>query len=345
MTSNRIAARCLIILLVVPQFLGATELPQEVDSLASLCIDVTFVSDYQEAYRICDRLEQLMDGPMAPCHRSAVMAGEMIDFEDTSGLGRFLGESQRCIEIAESRIAAGTDVAEDYFYMGSTLAYVALLYGHQGSYWKAYRAAVRSRHALETCLELDSTFVDARIGIGNYQYWMSRSLEFLNWLPVIRDEKKAGIAQLQRVIAQDTRARYLAISSLANIRLDQGEYSEALRLARLGLARYPDSRAFLWQEGAAELGMGSYARAIDIYHELLAQILSLPRNNRHNELSCYASLVVGYYELRQYSTCIETARRALQIPLTEDLRRNKKKTLDKIIHYLGLAEQEIDHTR
>jgi len=345
MRPSHIPTRCLFLLMIVPLCLGATELPVEVDSLLNRCIDVTFLSDYQEAYRICDRLEQLVDGPLAPCYRSAVTAGEMIDFEDTLGLGRFLSESQRCIEMAEIRINAGTDVAEDYFYMGSTLAYVALLYGHQSSYWKAYRAAVRSRHALETCLELDSTFVDARVGIGNYQYWMSRSLDILNWLPVFRDEKKAGIAQLQRVIAQHTRAKYLAISSLANILLDQGEYREALRLARLGLTRYPGSRAFLWQEGAAELGLGSYTRANDIYHELLAQILSSPPNNHHNELSCYASLVVGYYELGEYATCIETARKALQIPLTEDLKKNKKKTLDKIIHYLGLAEQKIDRNQ
>ncbi|KPL06777.1 hypothetical protein AMJ86_07295, partial [bacterium SM23_57] len=241
-----------------PVWLGATDVSVEVDSLIAGCIDATFMGEYDEAHSICDHLEELVNGSLAPFYRSAVLAGEMIDFEDTLGLGRFFFESQRCIERAQAAIKSGNHAADDYFHMGSTLAYQALFLGHQGQYWKAYRAAVKSRKALEHCLELDSTYMDARVGLGNFQYWMSKKLDVLNWLPVLRDEKEEGIAQLEYVIETRARSKYLAVSSLANIRLDQGDYMEALLLARLGKAKYPGSRVFLWQEGAAAFHLGLF---------------------------------------------------------------------------------------
>lgn len=328
-----------------PVWLGAADVSAEVDSLIAGCIDATFMGEYDKAHSICDRLEELVDGSLAPFYRSAVLAGEMIDFEDTLGLGWFFYESQRCIERAQAKIKAGNHAADDYFHMGSTLAYQALFLGHQGQYWKAYKAALKSRKALERCLELDSTYVDALVGLGNFQYWMSKKLDVLNWLPVLRDEKEDGIAQLEYVMKTGARSKYLAISSLANIRLDQGEYMEALQLARLGKAKYPGSRVFLWQEGAAAFHLGLFTISNRIYEALLASVTSYDRNNHHNELSCYISMVVGYWRLKKYSTCIDLARTALELPLTDEIRNRKKKTIAAIKVHLEFAEQKIAQNR
>jgi tetratricopeptide (TPR) repeat protein len=313
----------------------------EVDSLVQHCIDYTFNGDYKEAYQVCDRIEELKDGAMAPFYRLAVMGAEIIDYEDTLGLSSFFAESEKCIGLAQARIDSGIQTADDYFYIGSTLAYEALFYGHQGNIWQAYQSAVKSRKVLETCLDMDSSYMDARLGIGTYQYWMSKKLGVLTWLPVIHDERKQGIAQLERVIDENALSKYLAISSLANIRIDQKEYGKALELALRGLERYPNSRGFLWQEGAAATGLKNYRLANSIYENLLKQVMSLKRNNHFNELSCYQSLSEGYYYLGDYITCIELARKALALPLTDALRQHKKNTLKQIVHYLGLAEEKI----
>jgi tetratricopeptide (TPR) repeat protein len=312
----------------------------DIDSLEIRCINATFTGEYAEAHWICDRLEEIVCGPLPAFYRSALLSGEMIDYEDTLGMGRFFAESQRCIDLAQARIDSGNEVADDYFYLGSVLAYRSLFWGHIGSYWKTYRAAVKSRRALERCLEMDSSYIDARVGIGNFQYWMSKSFDFVNWLPVMRDEKDDGIAQLEMVIAAEPKSKYLAISSLANIQLDRGEYMEALHLARLGKARYPGSRVFLWQEGAAALNLGLYTFSNRIYEALLRSVSSEERNNHYNEISCYRSLVEGYYHLEEWDTCIKLAQRALDIPLSEDVQSQKKRTLEEIRDYLERAVQK-----
>ncbi len=187
-------ATWLALMIALPTTMAAEELPAEIDSLINRCIDATFTGEYVESHQVCDRLEELVHGPLSAFYRSALLAVEMVDYEDTLGLGRFYAESQRCIDLAQQRIDAGNYLANDYFYLGSTYAYRTLFLGHQGSYWAAYRSALKSRKALESCLEMDSTYVDARVGLGNFQYWMSRKLDVLNWLPVLKDEKEDGIA-------------------------------------------------------------------------------------------------------------------------------------------------------
>ena len=331
----------LALIIALPISMVAEELPPEIDSLINRCIDATFTGEYVESHEVCDRLEELVDGPLSAFYRSALLAVEMVDYEDTLGLGRFYAESQRCIDLAEQRIEAGNHVADDYFYLGSTYAYMALFLGHHGSYWAAYRSALKSRNALKSCLAMDSTYVDALVGLGNFQYWMSRKLDVLNWLPVLKDEKDEGIAQLERAVEENARSKYIAISSLANICLDQGNYGEALHLARMGKSRYPGSRAFLWQEGAAALHLGLYSLSNRIYQALLLSVTSLERNNHYNEISCYASLVMGHYHLGDWETTVQLAEHALAIPLSEDVTSRKKRTLANIRHYLELAQEEI----
>ncbi len=335
----------LALIIVLQRSMVAAVLPTEIDSLIDRCIDATFTGEYVESHGVCDRLEELADGPMPAFYRSALLAVEMIDYEDTLGLERFYAVSQRCIDLAQQRIDAGNHLADDYFYLGSTYAYRTLFLGHHGSYWAAYRSAVKSRKALENCLEMDSTYVDARVGLGNFQYWMSRKLDVLNWLPVLKDKKEEGIAQLERAVKENARSKYIAISSLANIHLDQGDYSEALHLARAGKARYPGSRPFLWQEGAAALHLGLYSLSNRIYQALLLSVTSLERNNHYNEISCYASLVMGHYHLKEWGTAVQLAEYALALPLSDDVKSRKKRTLARIRHYLELAQEEISGTR
>lgn len=327
--------------MLLPAWLLATELPAEVDSLANRCIDATFTGEYSEAHNICDALDQSIDGPLSSFYEAAVIAAEMIDYEDTLGLGEFYAVSARCIKLCQQRIDSKDYSADDYFYLGSAYAYQALFLGHQHQYWSAYRRAVKSRKALEHCLKLDSTYVDAHVGLGNFKYWMSKKLEIINWLPVLKDEKTEGIAELEQAIAQEPRSKYFAISSLATIRLDQGKPSEALRLSRLGEAKYPNSRVFLWSEGSAAFSMGLFTLSNRIYETLLEQISSQERNNHFNELSCYVSLIVGFHRLKQWSKSKELAEKALTIPLSPEIRERKKGTLAVINHHLQLAEQQL----
>ena len=333
----------LILLALFPVWLataqGYAPLSPEADSLVNRCIDDTFNGEYVEALQLCNRLEKLVDGPLAPFYRSAVLSAEMIDFEDTLGFGQFFSESERCINLCQRRIDKNQHLADEYFYMGSAYAYQALFLGHQHQYWTAYRRALKSRKALERCLEMDSSYVDAHVGLGNFKYWMSKKLEILNWLPILKDEKEDGIAELEQAIQQEPRSKYFAISSLATIRLDQGKPSEALRLARLGREKYPESRVFMWAEGSAAYSMGLFTISNRIYETLLQSVTLQERNNHFNELSCYVSLVVGYLRLKEWSVSRELALKALDIPLSPEIQEQKKGTLATIRHHLTIAEQ------
>jgi hypothetical protein len=333
-----------VLFMLLPAWLSATELPTEVDSLVNRCIDATFTGEYSEAHHICDVLEQSIDGPLSSFYKAAVISAEMIDYEDTLGLGEFYAVSERCIKLCRQRTDHNPTLAraDDYFYLGSAYAYQALFLGHQHQYWSAYRRAVKSRKALEHCLKLDSTYVDAHVGLGNFKYWMSRKLEIINWLPVLKDEKTEGYAELEQAIAKQPRSKYFAISSLATIRLDQGKPSEALRLSRLGEAKYPNSRVFLWSEGSAAINMGLYTLSNRIYETLLEQVSSEERNNHFNELSCYVALIIGFHRLKQWSKSKELAEKALSIPLSPEIRERKKGTLAVINHHLQLAEQQLN---
>nr|HQI49948.1 hypothetical protein [bacterium] len=154
----------------------------------------------------------------------------------------------------------------------------------EGKYWPAYRAIQSALDYLEPLLRQDSTYCDARLGIGTWQYWRSRVTFHFSWLPFFPDRRREGIANILRASECTRFSPASAWSNLTWIYLREKQYDHAIAFARLGLARYPSSRFFLWPLAEAQFLKTDWAAALESYTALLHVTRRAAHNNGYNEL-------------------------------------------------------------
>jgi tetratricopeptide (TPR) repeat protein len=153
---------------------------------------------------------------------------------------------------------------------------------------------------------MDSTFYEAYIGIGTYDYWMSRNTEFLNGLPFYNDNTQIGIDKLREAIDKSSYTSYLATHSLVWIYIDQHNYSEAIKLAQKAVNDFPTSRYFKWGLARAYEDIDP-ATSIEIYNEILLSFLDVKSNNHINEITLKHLIAQQYFKIgdieRSLSLC------------------------------------------
>jgi len=218
-------------------------------------------------------------------------------------------------KLEEAKIIAENLIDEDEYNIWNNY-YLALAEGYQSYFdaindnWlSAISTGMSSISAFGTCLNADSTFYEAYIGIGTYEYWMSRNTEFLNGLPFYEDETQIGIDKLREAVSKSSYNSYLAINSLVWIYIDQERYNEAINIALDAVRDFPDSRYFKWGLARAYEDVNPEI-SIRIYYELLNSFLADTSYNRINEIT------LKHLIAQQYSTIGKTDR---SLELCEDI--------------------------
>ncbi len=183
----------------------------------------------------------------------------------------------------------------------------------------------------EKCLNIDPQFYEAKIAIGNFQYWRSRKTELLKWLPFVKDETQLGIENLRMAVDHASYHRYSAINSLLWIYIDQKKYQSAIDLAEKTLKQFPGSRFFMWPLARAYEEI-DIQKAIDTYRELLASYSKLPESNFYNEIVIKHILAQQYVKLGDKKTALDLCNQILSLKNLSDYTKDKLgDRLDRVI--------------
>ncbi len=185
------------------------------------------------------------------------------------------------------------------FYAGAAYAYKSAQLSRDGKYWPAYRAIQSSLDYLEPLIRQDSTFCDALLGVGTYQYWRSRVTIKFSWLPFFPDRRREGIAKILHASRCSRFSPASAWSNLTWIYIKEKNYDQAIHYARLGLEKYPSSRFFLWPLAEAQFLKADYAAAGETYTALLHSTRNAAHNNGYNELVILWKLAQSCEHLEQ----------------------------------------------
>ncbi len=186
--------------------------------------------------------------------------------------------------------------AKVLFYKGSAIGYLAFFQGQHGEWFSALKNGKKSIEILEKVVKIDTTLVDAFLGIGAYKYWLSSKL---NWLFIIPDQRDEGIRLIKKALQSKNHGRYLAMHQLIYILLDYGEYDQAEEIAREVIKIYPQSQFMNWAYSHVFLKKKSYEQAIAAYKNLLILIDSDPNPNPNHKLTCLARLAYMHSESGQ----------------------------------------------
>jgi len=314
----------------------------DVDLLIRQGVHHTVKHEYDGALACYRRITEIdPQGPTGYFYQAAVLQSRMMDLEIQDDEKEFYRLVDRTIRLARARLDRNSGDAEAYFYLGGAYGYKAFYQLRKREWLPAFSNSIKGISVLQKCLTIDPEYYDCYAGLGTYKYWRSQKLEFINWLPIVKDERELGIRLLEQAIQRGKYSKYAGISSLGWILMDYGRLDQAIATLEEGLKDYPDSRHFLWGLAKAYRKKGSIPRSNQIYRQILGSVRGEKINNHFNEISCHEMIASGLYELKEYDDALRECQQALSYSLDRRIERMARGKIEHIRRIMAECERRL----
>lgn len=256
----------------------------DIDSLIQTGIEKSFHADFDSALHIFQEIRTRLPGhPVGSFYMAAVFQMRMMHHETDRWEKSFLACSDTAVALADAWIETQGDNAWIYFFRGNVQSYRGLYLVKRGSLVKGFVSARRGVDDLKKAVSLDSTLLDAFVGIGNYKYWSGKYYRYLRWLPVIADERKEGVAEVRKGMKGEF-SYWLGLNSLAWILYDQENYAEAIELFAKGETAFDSSLVWIWGLADTHKKAGHYETALNYYRYIVQTVRKDSLESGYNEV-------------------------------------------------------------
>lgn len=329
----------ILFLFLLPSFLQAQIYPdQVVDSLLRLGISHIVTQDYAAAEKVFTKLKHdYTEIPLGKIYLAANQIAEAYDYAQEFDEDYILKNLEDAKDQAELLLEKNqANIWYRYFYALAE-GYIAYFEAINGSWFSALSSGVNSISEFEKILDSDNNFFEAYIAIGTFEYWKSRKMEFMDWLPFTNDTKKSGIDRLNVAIDSSSYNTYLAINSLIWIYIDQKKFDAAIKIAENSLKQFPDSRTFKWGLARAYEESDSY-KAIKIYKEILYSYPSYLKENYKNKIVLKHLIAQQYAKKGDNESAIKYCDEILSI---KDLPESTKNELNERLERVRALKIEL----
>ena len=295
-----------------------------IDSILRAGIRQIVNQDYKSAEGIFGKLnKEYSHLPLGKIYLAANKIAEAYDyaqdFDETyilNSLESAKEQSEKLVELDE------TDIWYRYFYALAE-GYISYYEAIEGSWFSALSTGINSISEFEKILIEDKNFYEAYIAIGTFEYWKSRKLESMDWLPFASDTKNIGIDRLIIAIDSSSYNSHLAIISLIWIYIDQKKYDEAIKVSERALSEFPSSRTFKWGLARAYEEKNPL-KAIELYVEILHSYPDLLKENYKNEITLKHLIAQQYVKLGDKDKALKYCNEILSV------KNIPQKTLDEL---------------
>jgi tetratricopeptide (TPR) repeat protein len=256
-----------------------------VDSLLRSGINRIVNQEYSSAENAFRTLgEEYPELPLGKIYLAAYKIAEAFDYAEDFDEKLILENLEAAKVQSEGLIKSDeTNIWYRYFYALAE-GYISYFNAINENWFSAISSGINSISEFEKILNVDKNFYEAYIAIGTFEYWKSRKMEFMNWLPFANDTKNIGIERLRTAIDSSSYNSHLAINSLIWIYVDQKKYEEAIVIGEKALADFPESRTFRWGTARACEEINPL-KAIELYLEILDSYPDFKKENYINEIT------------------------------------------------------------
>jgi hypothetical protein len=314
----------LLFLLLNTRLIFSQEYPDKnVHLLLTGGINCIIDQDYDKAENIFNNLNQAYPLlPLGKIYLAAVEIQKAFDYDtqpDNKKIESYLEEA-----VNQSKKLIEQNANDKW-----AIYFLALANGYKSYYnilfesWVAvFTSGFESESNFEKCLKIDDNFYDAYVAIGTYKYWKSRKTEFLNWLPIVKDERDLGVSYLLETIKHNSYSSVLARNSLIWIYIDKKEFSKAIDLANESLALYPKNRAFKLGLARAYEGI-NLEESIKTYYDIINSYSEQKMLTRYVEIVLKHKIAQNYYRLSNKDKTLQLCNEILAIKDLSSLEQDK----------------------
>lgn len=333
----------LALLVVIPAAL-ASEFPEtaDIEALRSI-IDAGFRGDYSTGESTAVSLQdRYPDHPIGYVMQASMLQSEMLDDEHFDNEEDFYTLIKLTEKKGKASLEDDPDDAWALYCLGLAHGSHAVYDSRAGSWWSALRHGIKSKGRFGDCIEADSSFYDAYVGLGSYHYWRTVKTKVVNWIPFIQDDREQGLQELHIAVEKGLFTADFARNALIWVWIDMKKYEEAESLSVEMQSKYPEGRKFLWSMAYARLKQDKFLGAEAVFTELIARISKDANNNNFNIAECRYQLAKIYFATEEYSKCIEQCNLIGKLDLSESVKKRLKKQLKESRSIEKQAERALE---
>ncbi|HSG99362.1 MAG TPA: hypothetical protein VLB27_04890 [candidate division Zixibacteria bacterium] len=290
-------------------------------------IDASVNDRFAEAESLCIAIAgDYPSSPYGPLFVAGTIHAAMIDQESNARHADYNRWRRRAEHMAE---ALG-ESADAEFVRGVAAGYEAVYEARWGGWFAALKKGLSAKKHFDRALQRDSTFVDAYLGIGNYNFWKSVKTDFINWTPLVTDNRREGLAQLQQVVIAGTVAKAAARAALAAALVHEERYADAIAHADTLAQEYPDGKTSLWIRAHARFHLYEWDRAYALFAEIEQRIRAEGPGNYFNLIECAYYRAQCDYESGRWAEAMDICLNALAYPVPEEIKKRQSGKLDEL---------------
>jgi len=236
------------------------------------------------------------------------------DYLETKKIDSLLYAAQ---DSCEDLLSENPDSLWYNYLMALTKTYETYWKLFQSNYFDGFADGFQGLEYFERCLNIDSTFVEAKVAIGNYQYWSSVKTEALRWLPFIDDNKDEGLASFELALTENFLNRDFALLSLIYAYINEERFLAAKEIAEDLVKKYPKSTRVKWAL-ATVLDKMESPKALLLYKELISIYKRENLSNPSKLVELKNSLVDLQIKMGNYNDALKICDEVLSMPRIDE---------------------------
>jgi tetratricopeptide (TPR) repeat protein len=271
----------------------------EVKELILAGLEYAYVEKFDSSQVYFDKIIELYpENPAGYFFKAALFQVKMMDECHYNKEKEYLELMKQTITNAEKILEQENNLWAR-FYVGSSYAYQAVYEGLKNNYFETFTLGVKGGRMLQDIVKEDSTFYDAYLGAGSFEYFWARAARYLPLLKLIGGDVEEALRKLHIAAEKSLYSGPTTQNSLVFICGEEGQYDRATAIADDLLRRYPESKTFLWSKANLEFKKKNYSIAANLYQDLFNKYNKHNQKNYSNLAQCKLLIGKCYYELKE----------------------------------------------
>ena len=273
--------------------------PPEVQVLIQTGLKFAYAEEFDSAQIYFDEVIKLFpENPAGYFFKAALLQLKMMDQCQYLEEKEYLLLMDRTTQCAE-KILEEKENLWAQFYLGSSYTYRAVYAGFKGDYFETFKYGVKGGRLLQNIIKKDTTFYDAYLGAGSFEYFWARAARYLPVLKLTGGDANEAIRKLHAASEKGLYSGPTASNSLVFIYGEEADFNKADSIIDSLLSKYPESRTFLWSKAELEFKKKNYRNAADLYSDLFSKYNVHNDKNYANLAQCKLLMGKCFYELKE----------------------------------------------
>ncbi len=209
------------------------------------CYNFDWVKAEKEFQGIIDKFP---DDPQGYHYKAGIYLWHYLGNQNLNDYKLFIANSDTALDKAREILTEAPDSIRILYLIGSDYSYRAIAFSKAGKFLDAVWASKKSESYLSRTLKLDSTFYDAYLGLGLYNFAVGQIPGAFQWalsLAGIHGSKKLGLQFIKKAATKGNIARVEAEYYLSQILTDYlFDYNASERYLKNLVVKYPGNLLF-----------------------------------------------------------------------------------------------------